>query len=62
MAILKTTKRETESAGLLERIARDIVVAYVWVSGPALSEQQRMQQELDKARRLEIELDGASIV
>ncbi len=62
MAILKTTKKETESAGLLERIARDIIVAYVWVSGPALSEQQRMQQELDKARRLEIELDGASIV
>lgn len=62
MTILKTTKKETGSAGLLERIARDIIIAYVWVSGPALSEQQRIQQELDKARRLEIELDSTSIV
>ena len=58
----ETTQPVAESTSILERIARDIIIAYAWVAGPAMSERQRVQQELAKSRRLEIELDSTSIV
>ena len=51
-----------ESESILERIAQNIIIAYAWVSGPPMSEQERMKQELAKAHRLEVELDSTSIV
>ena len=51
-----------ESTTILERIAQNIIIAYAWVSGPPMSEQDRMKQELAKAHRLEVELDSTSIV
>lgn len=57
------TTRETgnlnqETASFLARIAKEVIVAYAWVSGPALSQQQRVQQDLAEARRIERELDA----
>ena len=51
-----------ESANILERIAQNIIIAYAWVSGPPMSEQERVKQELAKAHRMEMELDSTSIV
>lgn len=56
-----TSKLTPDSAPILERIAQQILVAYALVSGPGMTEQQRIQQELAKARRMEVELDGTSI-
>ncbi len=47
-----------ETAAFLERVAKEIIVAYAWLSGPALSEQQRVQRDLAEARRIERELDA----
>ncbi len=58
----ETTQTTTEPSNILERIARDIILAYLWVSGPALSQQQRVQQELAKAHQIELELDSTSII
>ena len=58
----ETTQTTTEPSNILERIARDILFAYLWVSGPALSQQQRVQQELAKAHQIELELDSTSII
>lgn len=33
-------------AGLLSRVARDLGAAYAWLTGPALSEQERQRREL----------------
>ena len=52
----------TESASILERIAQSILIGYAWVSGPPMSEQQRMEQEVAKAHVLELELESTSIV
>ena len=51
-----------ESANILERIAQSILIGYAWVSGPALSEQQRVEKELARAHVLELELESTSIV
>lgn len=32
--------------GLLGRVARDLGAAYAWLTGPALSEQERQRREL----------------
>ena len=58
----ETTQTTRESSNILERIARDILFAYLWVSGPAMSQQQRVQQELSKSHQIELELDSISIV
>ena len=50
-----------EESSVLERIAQSIIVAYAWVSGPAMSEQERVKRELEKSHRLEIQLDSTSI-
>ena len=39
----------TTTASVLERIAQSILVAHAWVSGPAMSERERVQRELAKA-------------
>ena len=39
----------TTTASVLERIAQSILVAHAWVSGPAMSERERVQRELVKA-------------
>lgn len=51
-----------ETPSVLERVAQSIIVAYAWVSGPAMSEQERIKQELARAQRLEVQLDSTSIV
>ena len=51
-----------EAVSLMERVAQNIIVAYAWVAGPGMSEQDRVNRELLKSRRLEIELDTTSIV
>ena len=53
---------ETESTTILERIAQSILIGYAWVSGPAMTEQQRVEKELAKAHALEMELESTSIV
>jgi len=58
----KTSETTLESTTILERIAQQILVAYAWVSGPAMSEQDRIKEELAKGHRLEMELDSTSIV
>jgi len=37
-------------AGALERIAQGILVAHAWVAGPAMSDRERIQRELVKAK------------
>ena len=40
----------TSNAGSpLERIAQTILLAHAWVSGPAMTEKERVQRELVKA-------------
>ncbi len=58
----ETIAKETVAGSALERIAQSIAIAYAWVSGPALSEQQRIQNELVKSRLMEKELESTSIV
>ena len=53
---------EIAGSNILERIAQSILIGYAWVSGPAMSEQQRMEKELAKAHVLEMELESTSIV
>lgn len=52
---------ETGSTTILERIAQSILIGYAWVSGPALSDQQRMERELARAHVVEMELESTSI-
>ena len=35
-----------EESSVLERIAQSIIVAYAWVAGPAMSEQERIKRHL----------------
>ncbi len=53
---------ESGSTPILERIAQSILIGYAWVSGPAMSEQQRVEKELARAHVLEMELESTSIV
>ena len=53
---------ETVEASILERIAQSILIGYAWVSGPAMSDQQRMEKELARAHVLEMELESTSII
>ena len=55
-------KNEAVAPNILERIAQSILIGYAWVSGPAMSEQQRMERELAKAHTVELELESTSIV
>lgn len=50
-----------ETSSVLERVAQSIIVAYAWVSGPGMTEQERIKQELNKSQRLEMQLDSSSI-
>ena len=38
------------TATILERIAQGIIIAHAWVAGPAMTEKQRIQRELVKAK------------
>lgn len=38
------------TASLLERFAQSILIAHAWVAGPAMSERERVQRELAKAK------------
>ena len=58
----KDSTTETGSTNILERIAQSILIGYAWVSGPGMSEQQRLEQEVAKAHVLEMELESTSIV
>ena len=48
------------TTGVLERIAQGILVAHAWVTGPAMTEQQRMRRELAEARNRELSDSGIS--
>lgn len=37
------------NGGALERIAQSILLAHAWVSGPAMTEKERIQRELVRA-------------
>ncbi len=54
-------QQSSDSTGLLERIARDIIIAYAWVSGPAMSRQQRMEREVTEAIKMEKQLVSTAI-
>ena len=56
------TNLTQESTNIMERIAQSIIIAYAWVSGPAMTEQERISEELARAKRLEVQLDSTSIV
>lgn len=58
MTTPETRNLNQETTSFLARIAKEVIVAYAWVSGPALSQQQRVQQDLAEARRIERELDA----
>ena len=57
----KTNQTTLESNTILERIAQQILVAYAWVSGPAMSEQDRIKEELTKSHLVELELESTRI-
>ena len=42
---------ETESTTILERIAQSILIGYAWVSGPAMTEQQRVGKGVGQGPR-----------
>ena len=50
MAVHGHKHQEHHHAGLITRLAHDIVVAYDWLSGPAMSERDRMKRDLAEAR------------
>ena len=58
MTTRETSNLNQETTSFLARIAKEVIVAYAWVSGPARSQQQRVQQDLAEARRIERELDA----
>ena len=62
MTELENTNLSPESTSALERVAQGIIIAYAWVAGPAMTEKERVRQELAKSHRLEVELDCTSIV
>ena len=52
MAILHHKSSDNHPEGLLNRIARDIVAVYDWLSGPPMSEQERLNRMLAEVRPL----------
>ena len=50
MALHGEKHQERHQAGLLTRLAHDIVVAYDWLSGPPMSERDRMNRDLAESR------------
>jgi hypothetical protein len=52
MAIPHHKPSDNHPEGLLNRIAKDIVAVYDWLSGPPMSEQERMNRTLAEARPL----------
>lgn len=52
MATLHPKSPDNHPEGLLNRVARDLVAVYDWLSGPPMSEQERMNRTLAEARPL----------
>jgi hypothetical protein len=52
MANLHHKSADNHPEGLLNRIARDIVAVYDWLSGPPMSEQERTNRMLAEVRPL----------
>jgi hypothetical protein len=52
MTNLPNKSTDNHSEGLLNRIARDIVAVYDWLSGPPMSEQERINRALAETRSL----------
>ncbi|MFQ6029941.1 MAG: hypothetical protein ACE5Q6_20905 [Dehalococcoidia bacterium] len=46
MALHGEKHQDQHHTGILPRIAHDIVVAYDWLTGPAMSERERIRREL----------------
>ena len=43
---------EHDHAGLISRVAHDLSAALEWVTGPAMSEQERVERAMAEAKRL----------
>jgi hypothetical protein len=52
MDMLHQNHSDNHPEGLLNRIAKDIVAVYDWLSGPPMSEQERMNRTLAETRPL----------
>jgi hypothetical protein len=52
MATSSHKSADNHPEGLLNRIAKDIVAVYDWLSGPPMSEQERMNRMLAETRSL----------
>ena len=46
MALHGEKHQEQHHSGLVTRIVHDVAVAYDWLSGPAMSERERVQRQL----------------
>ena len=46
MALHGERHQDHQHTGLLTRIAHDVVAAYDWVSGPGMTERDRLQREV----------------
>ncbi len=52
MSILHHKPSDHHSEGLLNRITKDILAVYDWLSGPPMSEQDRINRRLEETRTL----------
>ncbi len=52
MSILHNKPSDHHQEGLLNRIAKDIVAVYDWLSGPPMSEQDRINRTIAETRTL----------
>jgi hypothetical protein len=52
MSILHHKPSDHHQEGLLNRITKDILVVYDWLSGPPMSEQDRINRTLEETRPL----------
>ncbi len=52
MSILHHKPSDHHPEGLLHRIAKDIVAVYDWLSGPPMSEQDRINRTIVETRTL----------
>ncbi len=51
-----------ESPNILERIAQSIIIAYGWVAGPGMTEQERIKRELAETHPLAAKLHTTDLM
>jgi hypothetical protein len=52
MSMLHHKSSDHYQEGLLNRITKDVLAVYDWLSGPPMSEQDRMNRTLEETRTL----------